>query len=46
MKNFYHNLDLDKTNNIAQALRQAMLSTKKDHPALMHWASFIVMGAT
>ncbi len=42
MVNFYRNLQ--HTSDYAQALRQAMLTTMKDHPRPVDWAAFTLVG--
>ncbi len=42
MVNFYRNLQT--TSDYAQALRQAMLTTMKDHPRPIDWAAFTLVG--
>ncbi|QZZ21716.1 CHAT domain-containing protein [Leptothermofonsia sichuanensis E412] len=42
MIEFYRNLQ--KNPNKAQALRQAMLTTKQLHPAPLDWSAFILLG--
>ncbi|NET61335.1 MAG: tetratricopeptide repeat protein [Symploca sp. SIO2E6] len=42
MTRFYQNLA--QNNNKAQALRQAMLDTMKEHPNLWDWAAFTLIG--
>ncbi len=44
MTELYQRLNNDKTLTPAQALRQAMLQVRKQHPEPKDWASFIVMG--
>ena len=44
MMRFYQNLD--RTNDKAQALRQAMLDTMKEHPNPRDWAAFTLIGET
>jgi CHAT domain-containing protein len=42
MTNFYHNLQ--KSPDKAQALRQAMLETMKQHPHPRNWEAFTLIG--
>lgn len=42
MQSFYHNLQTNP--NKAQALRQAMLTTKQQYPAPRDWAAFTLIG--
>ena len=42
MKQFYRNLR--QNSNKARALRQAMLSTRQQFPAPVHWAAFTLIG--
>ena len=44
MTELYQRLSNDKTLAPAQALRQAMLQVRKQHPDPKDWASFVVMG--
>lgn len=44
MTEFYRNLQQQP--NKAQALRQAMLTTMKQHPAPLDWAAFMLIGET
>ncbi len=44
MTELYQRLSNNKTLTPAQALRQAMLQVRKQHPEPKDWASFIVMG--
>jgi CHAT domain-containing protein len=42
MTEFYRNVQ--RQPNKAQALRQAMLTTMKQHPAPFDWAAFMLIG--